>query len=79
MKSGSWTHATLGTGRLLAILASATYYIRHYGFYERHTEYRADPIAIACIFGLKTTEEIEDAFRGGLHRILINHFMEEKG
>ena len=44
-----------------------------------NTEYRADPIAIACLFGLKTTEEIEDAFRGGLHRILINHFMEEKG
>jgi hypothetical protein len=32
------------------------YYIMRYGFYEGHTDYRADPIAIACIFGLKSLE-----------------------
>ena len=55
----------------------APYYIMRYGFYEGHTSYRADPIAIACIFELKSVEEIENAFRGSLHRILINHFTEE--
>ncbi len=50
------------------------YYIMRYGFYEGHTDYRADPIAIACIFGLKSVEEIENAFRGSLYRTLINHF-----
>jgi hypothetical protein len=50
------------------------YYIMRYGFYEGHTSYRADPIAIACIFKLKSVEEIENAFRGSLYRALINHF-----
>ena len=50
------------------------YYIMRYGFYEGHTDYRADPIAIACIFGLKSVEEIENAFQGSLYRTLINHF-----
>ena len=53
------------------------YYIMRYGFYEGHTDYRADPIAIACIFGLKSVEEIENAFPGNLYRILIDHFTEE--
>jgi hypothetical protein len=53
------------------------YYIMRYGFYEGHTDYRADPIAIACIFGLKSVEEIENAFPGKLHRILITHFTEK--
>ena len=29
------------------------YYIMRYGFYEGHTSYRADPIAIAFVFGLR--------------------------
>jgi hypothetical protein len=53
------------------------YYIMRYGFYEGHTDYRADPIAIACIFGLKSVEEIENAFQGSLYKTLINHFTEE--
>ena len=53
------------------------YYIMRYGFYEGHTDYRADPIAIACIFGLKSLEEIESAFQGNLYSTLINHFTEE--
>ena len=35
-------------------------YIMRYGFYEGHTEYRAEPIAIALVFGLRTVEEVED-------------------
>jgi hypothetical protein len=53
------------------------YYIMRYGFYEGHTDYRADPIAIAFIFGLKSLEEIENALPGKLYRTLTNHFTEE--
>ncbi|MCP4710798.1 MAG: hypothetical protein GY869_19405 [Planctomycetes bacterium] len=55
----------------------APYYIMRYGFYEGHMDYRADPITIACIFGLKSIEEIENAFNGNLYRTLTNHFTEE--
>jgi len=50
------------------------YYIMRYGFYEGHTEYRVDPIALAMTFGLKPLTEIEKAFPGELHRVLTNHF-----
>ena len=50
------------------------YYIMRYGFYEGHTEYRTDPVAIAFIFGLKSIEELEAAFPGKLYETLINHF-----
>ena len=50
------------------------YYIMRYGFYEGHTDYRADPIAIAFIFGLKTLEEIEAAFPGKIYEALTSHF-----
>jgi len=43
------------------------YYIMRYGFYEGHTDYRADPIAIAFIFGMRSLEEIEAAFEGRLY------------
>jgi len=52
----------------------APYYIMRYGFCEGHTDYRADPIAIACMFGLKSIEEIDNAFGADLHRTLRNHF-----
>ncbi|MCB0553955.1 MAG: hypothetical protein KDD02_10415 [Phaeodactylibacter sp.] len=42
-------------------------YIQRYGFYEGHTGWRVDPIAIAFIFGLRSIEEIEAAFPGGLY------------
>ena len=32
----------------------AAYYIQRYGFYEGHTDYRADPIVLAFIFGLRS-------------------------
>jgi hypothetical protein len=53
------------------------YYIMRYGFYEGHIEYRADPIAISFIFGLKSIEEIEEIFKGKIHQILIQHFAVE--
>ena len=46
------------------------YYIQRYGFYEGHTNWRADPIAIARIFGLRTIEEIDRAFEGELYEAL---------
>ena len=51
------------------------YYAMRYGFYEGHTGYRADPIAIVFIFGLKSIEEIEKAFEGNLYKVLADHFM----
>ena len=52
----------------------APYYIMRYGFYEGHTDYRSDPIAIAFVFGLNSLQEIENAFQGNLHNVLTNHF-----
>jgi hypothetical protein len=52
------------------------YYIMRYGFYEGHTKYRVDPIAIAFIFGLRNLEYIERCFEGKLDEILIQHFTE---
>jgi hypothetical protein len=54
------------------------FYIMRYGFYEGHTSYRADPIAIAFIFGLRSLAEIENAFKGNLYEILTRHFTEER-
>ena len=48
-----------------------------YGFYEGHTDCRADPIAISFIFGLKSIEKIESAFQGRLYEALTEHFTKE--
>lgn len=53
------------------------FYIMRYGFYEGHTGYRADPIAISLIFDLRSLEEIEKAFEGNLDKALTEHFMRE--
>ena len=50
------------------------YYIMRHGFYEGHTEYRVDPIALAALFGLKPLAEIEKAFSAELDRALTKHF-----
>jgi hypothetical protein len=50
------------------------FYIMRYGFYEGHTGYRADPIAVSFIFGLRSLEEIERAFEGKLLKALTEHF-----
>lgn len=49
-------------------------FIMRYGFYEGHTEWRTDPVAIAFIFGLSSLDEIEDAFPGKLFETLTGHF-----
>lgn len=54
----------------------APYYIMRYGFYEGHTAWRADPIAIAFVFGLRSLEAIEDAFAGELYEALTRHHAE---
>jgi len=53
------------------------FYIYRYGFYEGHTAWRTDPIAVAFMFGLKPLEEIEAAFAGQLHAVLTRHFVHE--
>lgn len=50
------------------------YYIMRYGFYEGHTDYRAGPVAISFIFGLRSIQEIEAAFKGNLYKALTEHF-----
>lgn len=55
----------------------AAFYIMRYGFYEGHTGYRADPIAIAFIFGLRSIEEIENVFEGNLYKVLKDYFTKE--
>lgn len=52
----------------------AMYYAKWYGFYEGHTGWRVDPIAIAFIFGMKDLEEIDAAFDGKLYDALTEHF-----
>ncbi|MCL4820992.1 MAG: HEAT repeat domain-containing protein [Vicinamibacteria bacterium] len=49
-------------------------YIRRYGFYEGHTEWRVDPLAVAFVFGLRTLSEIEAACPGRLDEALLAHF-----
>ena len=51
------------------------YYIMRYGFYEGHTDYRADPIAITFIFGIRNLEQIEASFEGRLYEALTRHFV----
>lgn len=51
------------------------YYIQWYAFYEGHTGWRADPIAIAFIFGMKTLAEIDAALDGKLDTALTTHFV----
>lgn len=51
-------------------------YIMRYGFYEGHTFWRTDPIAISFIFGLKSIYEIDTLFNGKLYEILTSHFTE---
>jgi len=53
------------------------FYSMRYGFYEGHTDYRADPIAISFIFGLKSLNDIDKAFEGNLYRILTEPFTRE--
>jgi len=49
------------------------FYIMRYGFYEGHTDYRADPIAITNLFGLSSIEKIDEALREDLYGMLTRH------
>jgi hypothetical protein len=51
-------------------------YIMRYGFYEGHTFWRTDPIAISFIFGLKSLEELDKLFEKRLLEVLTCHFVE---
>jgi HEAT repeat protein len=53
------------------------YYAKGYGFYEGHTGWRADPIAIAFIFGMKDLKDIDAAFDGKLYSALTRHFVRD--
>lgn len=63
-------------GRLIRLRTGemVPYYIMRYGFYEGHTAYRVDPIALATLFGLKPLPEIDRDFQGKLDRVLTAHF-----
>jgi len=50
------------------------YYITWYGFYEGKTPWRTDPIAIAFVFGLRSLEQIEAAFPGQLHDVMMARY-----
>jgi len=50
------------------------FYVMRYGFYEGHAGYRADPIAIASIFGLMSIAEIDSAVGGDLYDVLTGHY-----
>lgn len=49
------------------------FYITRYGFYEGHTDWRADPIGIARVFGLRTLDQLEATFPGQLDRAVLEH------
>jgi hypothetical protein len=51
-------------------------YIMRYGFYEGHTFWRADPLALSFIFGLKSLEELNSIFENRLSDILSKHHLE---
>ncbi len=51
-------------------------YIQRYGFYEGHTEWRTDPIALSFVFGIKSLEELETIFPGELYERLTTHYVE---
>jgi len=53
------------------------FYIMRYGFYEGHTGYRADPTAVAFIFGLRTLGEIEDEFEEHLYEAMTKHHVSD--
>jgi hypothetical protein len=53
------------------------YYIMRYGFYEGHTDYRVDPLAVAFVFGLRSLEQIDEAVEGKLDEALKKHYTRE--
>lgn len=62
-------------GRLSSIHTGemVPFYIMRYGFYEGHAGYRADPIAIAMVFGLRSLEDVHQAVGGDIPMALTRH------
>lgn len=50
------------------------FYINRYGFYEGHAEYRADPVSVALVFGLRNIEELNKAAGENLYHYFTTHF-----
>jgi hypothetical protein len=50
------------------------FYINRYGFYEGHTEYRADPVTVALVFGLSSIEKVHHTTGGDLYGYFASHF-----
>ncbi len=50
------------------------FYINRYGFYEGHTDFRADPVTIAFIFGLRSVKELHEAANGNFYQYFTSHF-----
>lgn len=50
------------------------YYIMGYGFYEGHTAWRADPIAISFVFGIKSLSEMDRLLDHKLYSLLTRHY-----
>lgn len=48
-------------------------YIMRYGFYEGHTFWRADPVALSFIFGMRSLEQLDSTFTNRLPDILGMH------
>jgi len=48
-------------------------YIMRYGFYEGHTFWRTDPIALSFIFGLKDLQELDRIYDHKINEILTGH------
>lgn len=79
-------YAHLGPGKMAELIKKLShihtgemepYYIKRYGFYEGHTDYRTDPVTLAFMFGLRSLTEIEKAFEGNLYKVLTQHFTRE--
>jgi hypothetical protein len=51
-------------------------YIMRYGFYEGHTFWRTDPLAISFVFGIRDIREINMACDGRLYQILTTHYID---
>jgi len=58
----------------LRIGEMVAFYIMRYGFYEGHTAWRADPIAVSFVFGLRSFEELAGLFGDDLYERLTRHY-----
>jgi hypothetical protein len=74
---GEQLEELIGNLSIIATGEMPFYYIMRYGFYEGHTDFRTDPIAVAFIFGLRSLEDIHDALGGDLYKALNERFTRE--